>query len=1767
MSDRPPYIADQRMRLQTADDRRPFLMPDAFRGWRAEQDDSPRRAGGEQDPWRPVDRDAVALDRLRDTEGKPVSLRRLVVTSDAGLGKTTTLSWILHRNHQPDSRNLAFGMALGGPMSAGRDGAGWISLAGTPPANGDGLIAEVLAPRVARAVQNPVSGLEDRARQLIVRLREQGRLVLLFDALDQADGAAVRLLQDLLGDRRWEACRIVVAGRPPAIQRFWPVLFDNQIDWRYLEVDQFTAAQQRAYLGKDASGRDRYDRIPDEALQILGLPRVLEHLRRLPDDRWGGIRAIDLQEAVEKFDEEDAPRAAVRQYQRASAAQLGLLDRTVPLEQLYQTLPLLRKVEPVRLPREPRADGNPGADEVATRGEELVRWEEEVRGEPGADEVATRGEELVRWEEEVRGERVTFQRHTLEDVFSNFRGVVPEAKTRMPRFVVLGPPGSGKTTLQQYLAYRAARGELRSCGRQLLPTRVRLREWQAWAVKPSAPDTGLPEYLAYRYKDLAPAPTVSHWRRWLRDGEVLLLLDGLDEIDAAPGFGPMLKAALAAFEACPAALTCRTVSYDQHQMLCQDFPVFALAGFDDSQRDRYVRTYPAKHAERYRPEALIDQLSRMPQMHPLAANPLLLSLICFLVDDPRGVALPATRGELYDRAVSQLLLCYKSHPRVQVAYPSAPPDVEEKRVILERAALVLFAGQREKLTFSGKHLKECLRQSLADLGYGQATAPWANALRDDLVANSGLLRADDKEEYFFLHLTIEEFLTASALAQIIDDQGGLGWESELTLEGRRRTVREFLDRKAWDPRWQEVICLLAGRLKDPLPLLEMLADPAPTPTNPEGDDFFGHRRALAALCRAEIPASVRSDEVCQRQIDRITAEVVSPRERHSRDGTGATDPHIYRALPALDQVNGRMPKCDDKGEWTAPSDRDTTDGQTSVRLLDPLAELFHRKLHYFGQRELKSLAAGAMARLRAATAATPPVPEGLLPFEIWPEAKGSAISAIDSLCVAPKPSMLEWLAHWLIVNGDVSQSAAKAIDKLGAAARPVVLERLAAYLHGDGDAYERTVSEIRSLCGSAFTSVIAEILAELLRHPDRDVQKRAARAICQLGAAAATPPILERLAELLPDEEDCARGRSVAEAIADMGAAAATPPMLERLAELLRHPDCDVQDRAVFAIGGLGVAAATPPMLERLAELLRHPDRNMQASAVRTIGDLGPAAATHPILEGLAELLRHPDPRDPRPMYTRHWVVEAIGRLGPVAATPPMLEQLAELLRHPDRDVQRWAAEAIGELRGAVAAPPMFTWLAELLRDANEESLVSVAEAIGELGTAAATPPILEWLAELLRHPDRDVLHSALAAIRRLGAVAATPPILEGLAELLRHPDRDVLRWAVEVIGCLPVAATLPMLERLAALLRHPDCEVQESAVGAVGRLGAAAATPPMLERLAELLRHPDDDVQHSAAGAICGLGAAAATLPILDGLAELLRHPHRHEHFPPRCLKRRVLETIRALSAAATPPMLERLAQLLRHADWWVRHCTVEAIGDLGTAAATRPMLAQLAELLRDANEGSRESAAEAIGRLGAEAVTPPILERLPDLLRHANKDLKCSACNAIDGLGAAAATSPILEALAELLCDTGLPAWATRTAGRLGAAAATPPILEGLAQLLRDRQWYSRNAVEAIRALGAAAATPPILEGLAELLRDAEDGWQLRPSTAKAIGGMGGAAATPPIVEPLAVLLQDADASVRSWAAKAIDDVLGVRLRLFQRPTDQVPAWRILKVEDLSR
>ncbi len=940
------------------------------------------------------------------------------------------------------------------------------------------------------------------------------------------------------------------------------------------------------------------------------------------------VKAATLWEAVHNLYEGHGPREAVRRYEQEQSATLSLLGASAPLVTYYQVLPLLQEVKRERLPQ------------IGQERREELEPRDERDGFPEVD--------LVRWEEEVRQERVTYECVPVEQVFSDFYSVNKNGRDPVPRFVVLGPPGSGKSTLTQYLSWQAAQRRLQVSGRVLLPARIRLREWEAWAAKEDVLEQSLPQYLTERYKGLSPAPRPTQWRHWLQHGEVLLLLDGLDEIEGSPFFLTALKTALSTFTACPTVLTCRTVSFDQHRAICPGFPLFTLAGFDAAQRDAYIRTFPAEHRGDYDPERLITHLDRTFHILPLTANPLLLNIMCYVVDDASGL-LPATRGMLYKKALEKLLA---HHPqRVKPRYPGEEPALDDQLAVLERIALYLFVKSDQRLTFAGEELGHALKRALSEVGYGDAPAPWANALRVDLTENSGILRGSPSQGFFFLHLTIQEFLAAAAIARLVNEHG---WDAPVEIINTKVSVRRLVDSKVWEPRWQEVMVLLAGQLHDPLPLLRLLADE-------RSDDLFRWRLALAALCLPEVQLTESDHHTAI--FDRIVTDTFSLWFQHEQNSSSAAVLHLARALPALGQVHGRI-----KGvplfHWLCQ------------RLHNPSAEVRLGVVEAFGQigQSVAQHAEGLWALVQATRHDTDEL------------VRTRAVEALGRIRgeAAQRPEVLSALLQAALHDEDwfVRSGAVRAMGQMGIVGveRAEILSTLnAALLDENVHVRSHAAEALRQVDGTTAPHAVTIPQLQAPQEKNVGIPPTEIATVPHMGEAAAQPAEIHAIVQAL-SAEDSEMRRDAARTLGQMeGGVTQSPEVLLALGQALYDKDGGVRSETAKALGQMKEALLQhPQVLSTLVEVSLHDkDGGVRTEIAATFGRIGAAIASHAsVLLALVRLVLHD-----KDGGVRARAAGALGEIGEAAARQPeVTSALLQAVHDTDSNVRFRAAEALGRI-------------------------------------------------------------------------------------------------------------------------------------------------------------------------------------------------------------------------------------------------------------------------------------------------------------------------------------------------------------------------------------------------------------------------------------------------------------------------------------------------------
>lgn len=404
---------------------------------------------------------------------------------------------------------------------------------------------------------------------------------------------------------------------------------------------------------------------------------------------------------------------------------------------------------------------------------------------------------------------------------------VGEALTKKARLAILAVPGGGKTTLLKRLAISYAFPERRTDlgdrlpNREWFPVLLRCRQIEDRATEPVISLlTGLGERAemgenAGAFRSLLLAA--------LREGRVLLLVDGLDEI--ADGgkrlaFVTQLRTFLSTYPGVDVVITSREAGFRiVAGALSAHCDHYRIADFD---REDIERLTVAWHREVVgdRPEvesqarSLATTIWETDRVRRLAVNPLLLTTLLLV---RRWVGqLPNRRSILYEKAIEVLLWTWN-------VQGFEPLDVQE--VIPQLAFLAWTMMEDEVQRISQPRLREVLqaarRQMPEVLAYARLSV---SDFVERVERRSGLLVQSGHEVedgrlvplYEFRHLTFQEYLAAKALVEgFYPDR-----REEDTLISK---LGPHMEKEAW----REVVPLaavLAGRKA--IPLIEFLIERA-----------------------------------------------------------------------------------------------------------------------------------------------------------------------------------------------------------------------------------------------------------------------------------------------------------------------------------------------------------------------------------------------------------------------------------------------------------------------------------------------------------------------------------------------------------------------------------------------------------------------------------------------------------------------------------------------------------------------------------------------------------------------------------------------------------------------------------------------------------------------------------------------------------------------------------------------------------------------------
>ncbi|MDX2214025.1 MAG: GUN4 domain-containing protein [Oculatellaceae cyanobacterium bins.114] len=387
------------------------------------------------------------------------------------------------------------------------------------------------------------------------------------------------------------------------------------------------------------------------------------------------------------------------------------------------------------------------------------------------------------------------------------------------QLVILAWGGYGKTTLLKHIAYiyGTRQHQKRFNVPKRIPILLILRKYRDILTQPNPPS--LPELVITRHiPDLPEAADLQATADWvkqiLKTGEAIVMLDGFDEVpkEQRPAVARWINQQMRQYGRSIFILTSRPKAYteqDTGDRLELATPLW-VQDFNTKQRQDFVirwylcqeryasggdDTPDVRQAATRAATELLEQIEARQELKDLAKNPLLLNMMVTFHRRFPGAELPKRRVELYREMCLLQLRDRPAARRLETLLTQC-----ESQTILQMLALAMMQNRLERLTRSQllQWLTKCLRQ--------QAETVDAKEFLDQVVQISELLVEREPDEFEFAHLSFQEYLAATQIAQrkqeslLYDHFNDDWWKPTILLYAAQvnptKLIQEMLQRHA-----------------------------------------------------------------------------------------------------------------------------------------------------------------------------------------------------------------------------------------------------------------------------------------------------------------------------------------------------------------------------------------------------------------------------------------------------------------------------------------------------------------------------------------------------------------------------------------------------------------------------------------------------------------------------------------------------------------------------------------------------------------------------------------------------------------------------------------------------------------------------------------------------------------------------------------------------------------------------------------------------------
>lgn len=742
----------------------------------------------------------------------------------------------------------------------------------------------------------------------------------------------------------------------------------------------------------------------------------------------------------------------------------------------------------------------------------IVPWQDSVSIEDAfirltiirSEEQQKKEAEFKEKSKEEKDDVYTYRLSSYEDLYSAKTPIEPDkiftADTNsLPprRLLILGRAGIGKSTLCQYVAYQWTVNKLNV----IYPTWPKLQAI-FWIKFRNLNQASYPAGKSYSWIDVLNQECFQNNLspdecRVLKNNiegyseQFLFLLDGYDEVlpEASSGH---LKPALNTL--------CNQKTYYLITSRPPDVNLqverrLEVMGFTPQDIETYTEHFFNRSGETTttRAKNILNFLKRQPMVWGIAHIPLQLAMICQLAVKnqlPTEGNKPLTLSGLYDsfrKDIFKRFLIRSGKYAVDEVMPEELLQADYDHLQKAIGQLAYDNMLSNKIIFSVSDLTQAIKS-------GNLSNDTNKQIFKDCITCGLLRRINKSEEYYFIHLTFQEYFAAYTVAQML--------KMEKSDSKPYQSMQKAILYHRYNPRLQVMWWFVAGHLSENITALKLFFDILIT----EPRDLLGNyelRLLLQCLIESREPTglSITRDKLLHPLLISLQDKKLQlESKRKVIYALGKLG--LLAAMPAI--LEGLLAALQDKDENIKSA------AATTLGKFEPLITTSNKLFIDMQDKDenIKNAAAATLGKFGVA-ATTPAILDELLAAlkDKNVDVKEAAITALGNIGVAAAtPAILDGLLAALKdENRDIVKSAAYALGDIGPiAATPAILNRLLITLQYDKD--DRTEDDYEEPDMAA------------MQYENEQVRIIAADTLGKLGTASTIPVILDKLLAALQNE-------------------------------------------------------------------------------------------------------------------------------------------------------------------------------------------------------------------------------------------------------------------------------------------------------------------------------------------------------------------------------------------------------------------------------------------------------------------------------------------------------------------------------------------------------------------------------------------------------------------------------------------------------------------------